>query len=334
MGTRADVPSFAELLQRSDAPPGSSWRLFGEHDELGTLNFLTPERILEARQCIRRGAFFNLDCSLDAFDPPILAHRKTMKHSIFGSSPHHRDDCIDSFYLQSGSQIDGLRHFRHPLHGFYNGVPDSAVAPGDPRLGVNRVAEHGVVGRGVVIDIERFLAARGERLNQAAADPIPVGMIDEAAAHQGVEFRSGDILLLRTGWLKYYFEMSEAQRAAFPAGMCSPGLLQSYETLAWIWDHQFSVCACDNFGLECFPPGPDSPFAAEVQSVSDVHPRHAGMMHAPMIALLGLTIGEQWDLEALAADCARDGVWDCFVAVKPLNLVGGVGSPANAFALK
>ena len=41
-----------------------------------------------------------------------------------------------------------------------------------------------------------------------------------------------------------------------------------------------------------------------------------------------------WDLEALAEDCARDGIWNCFVSIKPLNLVGGVGSPANAVAIK
>ncbi|MGA9194915.1 MAG: hypothetical protein WB037_07475, partial [Pseudolabrys sp.] len=116
---RMNVPSFAQLRARTDAPAGSSWRIFGEHDELGTVNFLTEERVLEAKQCIKTGRFFNLDCPLDAFDPPILSHRKTVKHTILGSSPHHRDDYIDSFYLQSGSQIDGLRHFRHPVHGFY-----------------------------------------------------------------------------------------------------------------------------------------------------------------------------------------------------------------------
>jgi kynurenine formamidase len=334
MNRREDVPSFAELLVRTDAPAGSAWGIFGENDQLGTVNFLTAERVLDAKACIRAGKFFNLDCPLDAFDPPILAHRKSMKHSIFGSSPHHRDDCIDSFYLQSGSQVDGLRHFRHPLHGFYNRASDSSIVPNNPTLGVNRMAEHGIVGRGVLIDIERHLAQQKRRLNYAANDPISVQLIDEAAAAQGVAFHTGDILLLRTGWLKYYFEMSHSERSAFPQSMCSPGLAQSYETLAWIWDHQFSVCACDNFGLECFPPLPDSPFKLEVKSVPDVHPRHAGMMHASMIAMLGLTIGEQWNLEDLAADCADSGVWECFVAAKPLNLVGGVGSPANAFALK
>lgn len=334
MKSRMDVPSFADLLKRKDAPPGSSWRVFGENDELGTVNFLTPQGVLKAKECIRLGKFFNLDCPLDAFDPPILGHRKTVKHSIFGSSPHHRDDCIDSFYLQSGSQIDGLRHFRHPVHGFYNYAADSSIVPGDPTLGVNRMADHGIVGRGVVIDLEHYLTAKGRRLNYAVGDPISVRLIDEVAEAQGIEFCSGDILLLRTGWLKYYFGLSDEERAAFPQSMCSPGLVQSYDTLAWIWDHQFSVCACDNFGLECFPPVADSPFTLEVKDVPDVHPRHAGMMHASMIALLGLTIGEQWNLEDLATDCAGDGVWECFVAVKALNLTGGVGSPANAFALK
>ena len=332
---RMNVPSYAELLKRTDAPPGSAWGIFGADDELGTVNFLTPGRILEARQCIRRGTFFNFDCSIDAFDPPILSHRKAMKHTIFGSSPHHRDDCIDSFYLQSGSQIDGLRHFRHPVHGFYNGVPDDSIKEGNPRLGVNRMAERGIIGRGVLIDVERFLARRGEHLNYDSGEPISVDLVDQIAVDQGVTFRSGDILLLRTGWMKHYFQsMTAEERHSFPQRMCSPGLKQGHDTLAWIWDHQFSVCASDNFGLECFPPISDSPFAAEVKDIPDVHPRHAAMMHAFMIPLLGLTIGEQWDFEDLAEDCAQDGVWECFVAVKPLNIIGGVGSPANGFALK
>jgi hypothetical protein len=140
--------------------------------------------------------------------------------------------------------------------------------------------------------------------------------------------------MLRTGWLKFYFSLSAEERASFPGRMTSPGLIQSHETLAWIWDHQFAICASDNFGLECFPPIPDSPFTAEVAAVPDVHPRHRGMMHPYLIALLGLTIGEQWNLENLAESCGSDGMWECLVAAKPLNLIGGVGSPVNGFALK
>lgn len=140
--------------------------------------------------------------------------------------------------------------------------------------------------------------------------------------------------MLRTGWQKAYFGLSQRERAIFPSHMSCPGLVQSHETLAWIWNHQFAVCASDNFAVECFPPIAQSPFAAEIAAVEDVHPRHTGMMHPFMIALLGVTLGEQWDLENLAADCAKDDIWECFVSLKPLNLTGGVGSPVNGFALK
>lgn len=329
------VPDYAALCARTDAPPGSSWGVFGADDELGTINFLTPERVVAAARCVRRGTVFNLDCPLDAFDPPILAHRHPVRHTVFGNSPYHRDDYLDGFYLQSTTQVDGLRHFRHPAHGFYNGVADAAVAAGSPRLGIQRYAERGIVGRGVVIDIERYLAQQGERLDHRSGQPIPVATVDAAAAAQGVSFRPGDILLLRTGWMSAYFhDMSPAERRALPARMCAPGLRQGHDTLAWIWDHQFALCAADNFALECHPAAADTPFAAELAAAPGMLAAHVGIMHPYMIALLGLAVGELWALDALAEDCARDGVWECLVTVKPLNLVGGVGSPANALAIK
>lgn len=329
------VPTYAELLARTDAPPGSAWGLFGEGDELGTVNFLTPERVAAAARCVRRGVAFNLDCPLDAFDPPVFGHRKRLRHRIFGNSPHHRDDHIDDFYLQSGTQIDGLRHFRHPVHGFYNRMPDAEVAEGTPALGVNRYCERPVAGRGVLVDVERFLSRRGERLDYRSGQAIPVDLVDAAAAAQGVDFRPGDILMLRTGWMKFYFdELSAEERTAFPRNMACPGLKQGHDTLAWIWNHQFSVCASDNYGVECHPPRRDTDFANELAEVPDILPAHRGLMHPYLIALFGLMLGEQWSLDALAEDCAKDGVWDCFVTVKPLNLKGGVGSPANAMAIK
>jgi kynurenine formamidase len=329
------IRSYAELLQRTDGPPGSSWGIFGADDELGTINFLTPERVVEAAKCVRRGSVFNLDCSLDAFDPPILAHRKTLSHKLIGNSPNHRDDYIDNFYLQSSSQVDGLRHFRHPIHGFYNHMPDAKIVQDGPHLGVNRFAEHGIVGRGVLIDVERYLSRRGERLDYFSGAPISVELVDATAKEQGVEFRPGDILMLRTGWMKVYFtEMSTEDRHAFPHNMRSPGLRQGHDTLAWIWDHQFALCASDNFALECHPPIAESVFANELAKTPGMLPLHLGMMHPYMIAMLGLAVGELWELDALADDCERDGVWDCLVTVKPLNLIGGVGSPANATAVK
>lgn len=47
-----------------------------------------------------------------------------------------------------------------------------------------------------------------------------------------------------------------------------------------------------------------------------------------------MPIGEVWDLEELARDCTQDGVYEFFLVSVPLNLPGGVGSPANAYAIK
>ena len=326
---------YAELLQRTDAPAGSSWGLFGKDDEVGTLNFLTPERTLAAARTVRRGTVFNLDHSLSAFDPPVARHRHPPVHTIFSTNTHHRDDYIDHLYLQATTQIDGLRHFRHKQHGFYNFRTDAQIAVGSPTLGVNRYAERGIAGRGVLVDVARHLAREGKTLDHRAGEPFGAGLLDRAAAACGITFQPGDILMIRTGWLDFYFNtLSTGERTDLAGDLHSPGLIQSHDTLAWLWDHGIAVAASDNAGLEAIPSIVASPFVTEADRASGANPIHAGLMHPTMIGLLGLCIGELWDLEALAADCAEDGVYECFVTAKPLNLVGGVGSPANALAIK
>jgi hypothetical protein len=327
-------PSYAELMARTDAPPGSSWGIFGEHDEVGTLNFLTPDCVRAAASLVRRGRVFNLDHHLQAFEPPLAPHRKSPRHEIFCRAPHHRDDYVDSLYLQGSSQIDGLRHFRHQVYGFYNRVPDDRILPDTPDIGINRFAERGMVGRGVLIDIDRHLARQGRKLDHAAGEPFPVSLLDEVAEAQGVAFRPGDILLMRTGYLDWYFNQAGPEtRRTLPQHLHSPGLIQSRDTLAWLWDHRIAIGASDNVGYEAIPSIPDSPFVTERDLKLGISPLHAGLMHPTIIALMGFCIGELWDLDPLAADCAQTGVYECMITAKPLNLMGGVGSPANAMAI-
>jgi hypothetical protein len=49
---------------------------------------------------------------------------------------------------------------------------------------------------------------------------------------------------------------------------------------------------------------------------------------------MGLTLGEMFDLDELAADCARDGVWECLFTAPALRVTGGIGSPLNPLAVK
>jgi Putative cyclase len=138
---------------------------------------------------------------------------------------------------------------------------------------------------------------------------------------EGVDLRPGDLLLIRTGYPSH-----AASSGKHPSN--AAGLEQSREMLAWLWDHRIPLAASDNVALECIPPLQSSPFRTPGGDQID------GLMHAELIALLGMVVGELWRLDELAADCADDGVYEFLLVVKPLNVVGGVGSPPNATAIK
>ncbi len=148
MVTDDPFPRYADLLARSDAPADSAWGVFGPDDELGTLNHLTPARVRAAATLVCTGERIGLDLPLEAFDPPLAPIRKPLQHRIFSANPWHRDEYLDCFYTQTASQLDGFRHIGHPEVGFYNGADPERFVAGDPYLGINRFAAHGIVGRG------------------------------------------------------------------------------------------------------------------------------------------------------------------------------------------
>lgn len=323
------TPSYRELADAVDSPPGAMWGAFGESDDLGMLNFLTAERTAQAAKLVRSGAVYNLDYPINTFVPSISGTRPETHHHIFANNANHRDDWLDSFYLQSTSQIDGLRHMRHPESGFYDGASDDEIAEGLPRLGIHHVAEHGIVGRGVLLDMPKYFSDLGAEMSHTR--PFTPADLEAAAAHQGVRFESGDILLLHTGWAEQYLSMTVDERKSRRG---SAGLHQSPEMLEWLWSRQFSLAAADNPGLEAFPIDRSSGFVIDGAAPPERGPDHNGMMHRSLIPLLGLMLGELWHLDALARACADDGEYAFLLTAKPLNLIGGVGSPPNAMAIK
>lgn len=333
------VPSYADLLERQDAPPGSSWGVFGGGDELGTLNFLTPARRLRAASLVRDGVAHSLDVPLDAFERPLITHRGTLQHSVFGLNEFHRDDRIDNLFPQATSQIDGLRHFGHPDYGFYNGADPDRLVAGSGTLGIQRFAEHGIAGRGVLLDVARYLEYRGTPIDHSKGGSIPASVLDETAAHQGIRLEPGDIVMIRFGWLgEYLAGLDEAHRSvgfedAAPP-LVSVGIEQTHASAAWLWDHQIALAAADNVALEAWPPtGSRLTVRAEEEGRMPAS-SHSGMLHRLLIPLLGLAIGELWKLDGLADACHDDGRYDCMVVATPLHVTGGVGSPANAMAIR
>src|SRR5205823_3412186 len=105
---------------RPGAPAGSSWGVFGDDDQYGTLNFIGPEQVVAAASLIRAGKVFplNWDVKLPA---PALFHRRNVRHELFHFERPGGitvDDYLDDFYPQASSQWDALRHFGDAEHGF------------------------------------------------------------------------------------------------------------------------------------------------------------------------------------------------------------------------
>jgi kynurenine formamidase len=325
------LPTYDELAAAEVA--GSSWDVFGRDDQLGTVNFLTPERVAAAARLVRTGRRFGLDYPVNAFEPYPTGTRPRTEHHIFANNEFHRDDWLDSFYLQSTSQLDSLRHIGHPEHGFYGGLPAAGNNENSTSLGIHNWARSGIAGRGVLLDVPRFFAREGRPYDCEQTIALDDVTLDAVARSQGVTWQGGDMLLLRTGWAENYTAKSAEERVEFNKRNKSPGLAQRESVVRWLWDHEIALVAGDNPAVEA-----DPVTESDFRSADDRPPErgvdHSGMLHRPLIALLGMALGELWKLDDLAADCAADGVHEFFLTCKPLNLVGGVGSPPNALALK
>jgi len=318
------LPAFDELPINPEHPPRSAWGVFGDDDQIGTLNLLTPERVAAAARLAQQGLVFALNWELELPDPPLF-DRAALRHIIKRRRKHVFDDVYDSFNTQSSTQWDGLRHNGHRQYGFYNGVTGEQIADEtDARNGIHHWARRGVAGRGVLIDFPRFAAANGIEFTLGARYGISARQLQAAADWQGVSFQTGDILLLRTGWIEWYSSLNKAQRTqiAQPGELRAAGLEQGEESLRFLWDSHFAAVASDNPSFEAYP------------AAASEDGRPGESMHGVIIGLWGLPIGELFQLDPLAAACAADGRYEFFFTSAPLNKLGGVASPPNALAIK
>jgi kynurenine formamidase len=293
----------------------SNWGRWGADDERGTLNFITPETIAQAAALAKTGRVFNLSVPVGRDGPQTNVRRLNPLHFMtevntplaFGGPMRVSDDFI-ALYAQSGTQWDALAHVSYGGR-LYNDVPaDSVTSGGASALSIDAVTP-GVVGRGVLIDLAR--AGGVDWL--PAAHEVTAAELDRAVASQNVEVRSGDILLIRTGWRA--FLDSSGSRADFMAS--EPGL--GTDTVRWLHEHEVAAVCTDNYGVEAIPGEDGWPPMA---------------LHMILIRDMGMALGELFDLEELARDCARDSTYEMLFVASPLRITAGVGSPTSPVAIK
>jgi len=318
-----NLPRHDELPVREGAPQGAAWGVFGDDDQLGTINLLTPATVVEAAGSIRSGQTFALNLSIDIPNPPLFGRGKH-NHVIKQYASYILDDYLDNFYPQASSQWDALCHVKHPKLGGYNGIPDSEITGyGGTKLGIDNLARRGIAGRGVLADIGRYHERRGRTLDFMTNEMIALEDLWETLRDQKTDLRPGDVMLVRIGWTKAYLAMSPKQKEALAARTKSPGIEGTARTAKWLWDSRISAVASDSPALEAMPP----PKTQYFMQTND-------LLHFHMLSFFGMPIGEMWNLEELGEACASDGHYDFFFTSAPLNIPGGVGSPPNAIAVK
>jgi kynurenine formamidase len=312
------LPSYGELPA---APDGgrSAWAMFGPDDQCGLVNLLSPDRVLAAVRLVNKGAVFSLNAALDAFDPTIARSRGNPRQRVLHEpgAPHF-DDVIDNFYPQGSSQWDSLAHVGYGSDQFYNGATEADILSGR-RNTIEHWARRGIAGRGVVLDMYRTAEEAGEPYEPGTSTGFGVADLERARKRHGLEFQQGDILVLHTGFAKWYVDQPIERRRAIQDGYTTPGLAQSEEMCRYLWDHHFAAIVTDTFAVEVFPRDESS---------------RVGSLHRILIGQFGMALGELWWTDELAADCANDKAYEALIVSAPLHCVGGIGSPANALALK
>jgi kynurenine formamidase len=329
------VASLTEF--RKVARDVCNWGRWGEADELGTLNFITADKVAEAAGLVKRGKVFALGVdfgsggpqgafgfrhnpihvmTIDGGDAGTLARygpdwaRNPVAEQVSGYFEdgllRFNDDMI-IMPLQAASQWDALSHVYYEDR-LYNGFPaDSVTSFGAYHCGIDKVDGKGITSRGVLLDVVRH---RGAETFLQAGNPIAPEELDQIVRSQGVTVGRGDIVLIRTGWWARFLSTGDGSE---------PGSGLDWRCAAWFYDHDIAAVAADNLMVEDPVSGVEGTFLP---------------MHLLCLRDMGLMLGEYWDLTALAEDCAADGVYEFQLIAPPLRVVGAVGSPVNPIAIK
>ncbi|MCZ6473327.1 MAG: cyclase family protein, partial [SAR324 cluster bacterium] len=229
-----------------------------------------------------------------------------------------RDDKLDNFYLQASSQWDGLTHMGDARHGFYNGVQSEQVTQREgTRNGIEHLAEFGLVGRGVMVDMVRYYERAGRDWDVMAQQVISAQDLQACLKDQGVTPQQGDILMVRMGWVGRLLAAGDLdERDGLLRPWAYSGLSGQEDMWEFLWDNRIAAVAADTVTVEVWP------LKTGQTSLHLAIPR------------LGITIGEMFNFEALSEDCVQTKEYCCLFTSSPLNIRGGVGSPPNAIAIK
>lgn len=323
-------------------PPGSNWGDFGDDDRLGRLNYLTEATTLNAAKEIQTGKRFSLSLPLDipvtnatnqrrlppALKPVIREGKVLFNQPVEAFDPGNTgvvsDDAV-LLYNQHSTQWDAFGHMGALFDANGDGVDEpiqyngfSVLGEhGTPRYGelgaweldVVPMAQHGVQGRGVMINLRKHYGF--ERHAVSYDDLMRILESD------GVSVEKGDIVCLYTGYADKLIELGEDVHQELPTTHCPAFDGKDTKLLNWITDSELAILVCDNRAVE-YEHGP-VPEGSRAPGLP---------LHELCLFKLGIHLGEMWYLTELAQWLEANGRYRFFLTAPPLYMPGAVGSPA------
>ncbi|MGW0017117.1 cyclase family protein [Rhodococcus sp. NPDC003382] len=290
----------------------SNWGRWGEADELGALNHLTPERVLSALRLPKTGKTYSLSIPIQRSGVPNLEYRGIPQRLTL---TNHQDEAMalanggvpgvganeDQLVMPShtSTHMDALCHV-YADNKIYNGYPADQVTPysGAAKCSIDKVG--GIAGRGVLIDVA---ASKGVDLLEPGY-VITVADLQKALDEQGVELQTGDLVLIRTGWLEDYLTNQGEM-------MPQPGI--GLEAAAFLAEKDVALVGSDNAAIEPIP--------------FDQNIYLGG--HIILLVEHGIYLVENMNLAELAADRC----YEFLLTIGALKITGGTASPVTPVAV-
>jgi kynurenine formamidase len=312
---KVTVPEYERIFESV-----KNWGRWGPDDELGTLNYLTPEKVRVAAALVRSGRRVSLAIPINKTAGPD----NSMQATLLVVQAH--DVPVDESKVRFGldwlgmaahgdahTHVDALCHISYD--GLtYNGRRAEDVLRSNGATAQDIAVYHqGVVGRGVLLDIPRHRRVKwlepGEFVRRAELEECA------DAQAQGVEIGEGDILVFRTGHHKRRLELGPWDNNPPPRGEGKAGL--HVDTIPWMHERRIAAFLPDGDG----------------ETVPSVVEGITYPIHPLQVAAMGMLVSDSLQFEELAPACEEQGRWEFMVVGLPLRLPGGTGSPWNPIAI-
>ena len=295
-----------------------NWDLWGPDDQLGTLNYITPRKVVEAAKLVRSGRRVSMEIPINKVagpdNPNPAIHFVSQGHDIDINSSGLRFGLDFLGMVCHGdchTHVDALCHISYKGQTYGGRVATEVLTTkGATTLDIANYG-NGLVGRGVLLDIPRLRGVKwlepGEAVTRAE--------LEACEKAQGVEIGEGDIFVFRTGHHRRRLELGAWDNSWPPVGEGKAGL--HVDTVPWMHERRIAAFLPDGDG-EAVP--------STVEGM--LYP-----IHPLQIAAMGMLASDSLQFEDLAKACEEEGRFEFMVVGLPLRLPGGTGSPWNPIAI-